>query len=518
MKTICYITNQITGNFHQMNYRNVIENTKSYPCNVIVYEGGIVNRSLSKDRINQQILFDFIQPDNMDGIILSSGSMLLFSSQIARENFMKKHESTPLISLYTVMANTVNVRTDNEMAITRVISHLREEHGLTRFAFVNGPADNQDCKARKKGFIKGLKLHGIPPEEGFIFEGDLRSKSGKDIISRIIHENMDIEAVLFANDEMAIGALEYISNDHPHLVGKYAITGFDNVNNGALTNPQLTTVGQPLKAMIHKSVDLLLKQEITPGDSANHVIPSELVIRSSCGCDHRETKRDNKPLRKLETPINRPMDNIRTFDLEDLFHQLTVLLREYQLDNCFISFFEKPVSFEIPDDFVMPEKSNLKYSFCKNIEKIFEDGITFPSRELLPRDIKLEEPYALVAKPLFFYNEVFGTLLHDAQQGDEEEWENIRSIISNAVKGHNLIDEKNQLVNDLNEALQQVKQLKGLLPICAKCKNIRDDKGYWSRIEHYISENSEAAFTHSICPDCAEELYGYKQEPPKEEK
>ncbi len=55
---------------------------------------------------------------------------------------------------------------------------------------------------------------------------------------------------------------------------------------------------------------------------------------------------------------------------------------------------------------------------------------------------------------------------------------------------------------------RRVKVLEGLLPICAKCKKIRDDKGYWNQIECYIRDHSEADFTHGLCPDCIEELYG----------
>lgn len=56
-------------------------------------------------------------------------------------------------------------------------------------------------------------------------------------------------------------------------------------------------------------------------------------------------------------------------------------------------------------------------------------------------------------------------------------------------------------------ALDEVSQLCGMLPICAQCKKIRDDSGYWKSLETYISEHSEAVFTHSICPDFAKELY-----------
>ena len=67
--------------------------------------------------------------------------------------------------------------------------------------------------------------------------------------------------------------------------------------------------------------------------------------------------------------------------------------------------------------------------------------------------------------------------------------------------------EKDKLIIELKDALQKVKTLSGLLPICASCKKIRDDNGYWSQIEAYIQTHSEAEFSHSICPDCAKQLY-----------
>jgi hypothetical protein len=68
-----------------------------------------------------------------------------------------------------------------------------------------------------------------------------------------------------------------------------------------------------------------------------------------------------------------------------------------------------------------------------------------------------------------------------------------------------LVNERNKL----QKALSEIKTLSGLLPICASCKKIRDDKGYWNQIELYIRDHSEAEFSHSICPPCAEKLYGF---------
>ena len=63
--------------------------------------------------------------------------------------------------------------------------------------------------------------------------------------------------------------------------------------------------------------------------------------------------------------------------------------------------------------------------------------------------------------------------------------------------------------NEVQKALFEIKTLSGLLPICASCKKIRDDKGYWNQIELYIRDRSEAEFSHSICPICVEKLYGH---------
>lgn len=67
--------------------------------------------------------------------------------------------------------------------------------------------------------------------------------------------------------------------------------------------------------------------------------------------------------------------------------------------------------------------------------------------------------------------------------------------------------EREKLIVQLQKVIGEVKQLSGLLPICASCKKIRDDKGYWNQIETYIRDRSEAEFSHGICPDCFKKLY-----------
>lgn len=112
------------------------------------------------------------------------------------------------------------------------------------------------------------------------------------------------------------------------------------------------------------------------------------------------------------------------------------------------------------------------FSFYLIYKAIIETGIT--------------KPFALTFRELAKSNESLNREVQVRKQAEEE---------------------LEKVIDKLRNALAEVKTLSGLLPICAGCKKIRDDQGYWNQIEIYIRERSEAEFSHGICPDCARELY-----------
>ncbi|HEO70249.1 MAG TPA: PAS domain S-box protein [Candidatus Hydrogenedentes bacterium] len=83
-------------------------------------------------------------------------------------------------------------------------------------------------------------------------------------------------------------------------------------------------------------------------------------------------------------------------------------------------------------------------------------------------------------------------------------WEGVMLDVTDRRK---VEQEREKLIQELRNALAQIKTLRGLLPICACCKKVRDDNGYWNQIEHYLSQHSDVYFTHGFCPDCLKELY-----------
>ena len=83
----------------------------------------------------------------------------------------------------------------------------------------------------------------------------------------------------------------------------------------------------------------------------------------------------------------------------------------------------------------------------------------------------------------------------------------LRATMEMALYKATMETERRELLRQLQEANNQIKTLSGLIPICAHCKKIRDDKGYWQSVESYISDRSNASFTHGICTDCFRKLY-----------
>ena len=81
------------------------------------------------------------------------------------------------------------------------------------------------------------------------------------------------------------------------------------------------------------------------------------------------------------------------------------------------------------------------------------------------------------------------------------------SIIHDISERRRIEQERENLIAKLEQAMAEIKRLRGILPICATCKKIRDGEGYWSQIETYISTHSEVEFTHGICPECEGEIY-----------
>lgn len=126
------------------------------------------------------------------------------------------------------------------------------------------------------------------------------------------------------------------------------------------------------------------------------------------------------------------------------------------------------------------------------IHNVITTGETFVSTdEVFVRKDGTLFPISVVSSPIFENGNVTASVTSFRDITEQKELE----------------QEREQLILDHMDALSQIKTLSGMLPICASCKRIRDDKGYWNQIESYVEQHSEAEFSHGICPECAKKIY-----------
>jgi len=91
--------------------------------------------------------------------------------------------------------------------------------------------------------------------------------------------------------------------------------------------------------------------------------------------------------------------------------------------------------------------------------------------------------------------------------GPDGGWDRVVVSLLDITERKKAEDERQRLVLELRESLAKIRTLSGLLPICASCKKIRDDHGYWSQVEQYLSEHTDVRFSHGLCPDCVKKFF-----------
>ncbi|MDI5964883.1 LacI family DNA-binding transcriptional regulator [Streptomyces sp. SL13] len=173
--------------------------------------------------------------------------------------------------------------TDGQRQLTR---HLIEDHGRTRLAFVGGAEDSPDAQARFHGFQLACQDAGLPVPDAPDARGDLTQADGRAATEALLaRPGPAPEAILFANDQMAVGALRVLEHRGLRVPDDIAVTGFDGIPLTRLTRPPVTTVRQPAGRLGENAVDLLVQRLADPTRAPESVmLPVTVVRRESCGC------------------------------------------------------------------------------------------------------------------------------------------------------------------------------------------------------------------------------------------
>ncbi|MGB3437904.1 MAG: LacI family DNA-binding transcriptional regulator [Actinophytocola sp.] len=171
---------------------------------------------------------------------------------------------------------------DGEFALT---THLIADHGLRRLAFVGGGDDSPDAQARFAGFQQALRAADLPVPPEPDARGDFTQAGGREAARRLLERGTRPQAMVFANDQMAVGALDVLERKGVRVPKDVVVAGFDGIPLGRVVRPSLTTVTQPMRRLGETAVDLLVERLADPEREPRSVmLPVTQTRRASCGC------------------------------------------------------------------------------------------------------------------------------------------------------------------------------------------------------------------------------------------
>lgn len=175
--------------------------------------------------------------------------------------------------------------TDNYAAMETLVEHLVSVHGCKTFNYVGGPADHAENCLRKKAFVNVLEKHGLAVEEARIRDYDFTRDGGERAFVEFNREGMALpDAVVCANDNMAIGYVEKLESYGYHVPEDTIVTGFDNLFEARCHTPGITTVGRSKQTLGKACIEQILGM-IEGKEYPDHVfLPFELSLDESCGC------------------------------------------------------------------------------------------------------------------------------------------------------------------------------------------------------------------------------------------
>jgi DNA-binding LacI/PurR family transcriptional regulator/serine phosphatase RsbU (regulator of sigma subunit) len=268
-------------------FAGVADAARDHDVNLLCFAGGVLG-SPQRFSNNRNIVYDLVGPHNVDGLVLLSGTLgsHIGSAQLAE--YCQRFAPLPMVSIAAQVSGMPTVIDDTE-GMRDAIRHLIDAHGYRHIAFVRGPEDNQEANRRFAAYCEVLRERGIALEPELVCAGDLQSDAGAQAVRSMLDERkVTFEALVAANDYMALGAIEALARRGIEVPQKVAVIGFDDADEARFSTPPLTTVRQPLYQQGRRALSLVL--ELIAGAADTGVAPSEiqmqteLIIRESCGC------------------------------------------------------------------------------------------------------------------------------------------------------------------------------------------------------------------------------------------
>ena len=256
-------------------------------ANLYIFPGMYLDGTdISEDHIQYEYqyntLFQFASQKHLDVLYIMMGMIGSRVNAKERENFLEQFLGIPVVTLYTKMDGYPSIIFDNQIAFMQGIRHLIMDHNAKRIGYVSGPATNVDAMERFEAYKKVLEETNIPYREDYVIYGNFE-ESSEQMIGEFVAAHPELDAIVFANDRMALGGYRAFSKLGIRVGRDLLVVSFDNSAFAATMVPPLTTVEANAAELSYKAI-ANAKSFIRTGKLDNLTVNTHLMKRSSCGC------------------------------------------------------------------------------------------------------------------------------------------------------------------------------------------------------------------------------------------
>jgi len=218
---------------------------------------------------------------NTDGLVM-------FTDSVEDQELLRLHKNGfPVVLLHQTPPDGIDIPVisiENKSSAQKIVEHLIVIHHRCRIAFLRGEDGHEDSMWREKGYRAALKKHDIPFDPSLVARGGFHPDEAKEAVAQMLKENLDFDAIFTGDDDAATGVLAALHSAGKRVPEDVAVVGFDDAPFSRHLTPSLTTVRAPTEEVGRAAIRQLLKIIQAEKPEPLILLSTELVIRSSCGC------------------------------------------------------------------------------------------------------------------------------------------------------------------------------------------------------------------------------------------
>jgi phosphoserine phosphatase RsbU/P len=285
-RTVAILVDYLTGDYQNGLINAAEAAARERDGNLMIVVGRALDAP-SPAEATQNEIYRRLGRECTDGVIIGSGCIGIYTGPAGLADFAKSLAPVPRCSVSAHVPGIPSFVVSNLRGQEIIVSHLIETHGCRRLAYIRGPLESDEAQERFDGYAAALAAHQLELDPALVESGNFWVDSGAGAMQRLLDRGATFDAVVVANDYMALGAMDVLRSRGVRVPHDVVVTGFDDIPSARITGPSLTTVRQPLQQLGRLAVENIWRQLDGQPTDDRCELDVELVTRQSCGCAYR---------------------------------------------------------------------------------------------------------------------------------------------------------------------------------------------------------------------------------------